>query len=147
MGFGKVQARGQVTIPADVRQAAEIRAGDTLLFEVTGAGQLRVVVLPTHPSLDDLFDRYSLPEKFESDRVWAEVDQDMSRDALGLDAEAALREVAATTVEGAQRATKTRTKRAAVGTAAKRPAKAPIVKTSRSGSRNSVGKVASGHGR
>ena len=83
MGFGKVQARGQVTIPADVRQAAEIRAGDTLLFEVTGAGQLRVVVLPTHPSLDDLFDRYSLPEKFESDRVWAEVDQDMSRDALG----------------------------------------------------------------
>lgn len=96
MGFGKVQARGQVTIPTEVRQAANIRTGDTLLFEVTGAGRLRVVAIPTHSSLDDLFDRYSSPGVFEVERVWAEVGEDVARDVLGPDVDSVLGEVAAT---------------------------------------------------
>lgn len=95
MGFGKVQARGQVTIPTEVRQAANIRAGDTLLFEVKGQGRLDAVVIPTHSSLDDLFDRFSWPGEFNAERVWAEVDHDLARDLPGPDADLSAAEAAA----------------------------------------------------
>ncbi len=102
MGFGKVQARGQVTIPEEVRRAANIKAGDTLLFETQGEGRVEAVVVPTHSSLDDLFDRFSMPGKFEAERVWAEVDRDIAEDLVGPDADLAHAEATATaTAEGA----------------------------------------------
>ena len=36
MEFAKITARGQTTIPKAVRQAAGLRAGDVLAFEIEG---------------------------------------------------------------------------------------------------------------
>lgn len=46
MALGKVQARGQVTLPRDVREQAHIKPGDTLSFRVIGPGEIRVTALP-----------------------------------------------------------------------------------------------------
>lgn len=46
MGLGKVQARGQVTLPRDVRERARIKPGDVLAFHVVGPGEIRVTALP-----------------------------------------------------------------------------------------------------
>ena len=46
MGLGRVQARGQVTLPRDVRRAAHIDPGDTLAFRVIAPGKIEVSVLP-----------------------------------------------------------------------------------------------------
>src|SRR5690606_37830905 len=58
MGLGRVQARGQVTIPAEVRGALRIRPGDVLLFEATGPDEGRFRVVRTTRSLDEYFDRW-----------------------------------------------------------------------------------------
>ena len=52
MGLGRVQARSQVTIPAEVRGALRIRPGDVLLFEATGPDEGRFRVVRTTRSLD-----------------------------------------------------------------------------------------------
>lgn len=96
MGFGKVQARGQVTIPAEVRQAAGIQAGDTLLFEVVGEGRLKAIVIPTHESVEDVLERYRMPGQFDADRTRDEVIRQIARDVLGGSREGAHREGAAT---------------------------------------------------
>jgi len=46
MGLTKVQARGQITIPAEVRRAGNIETGDTVLVKVLGDGRLELRVLP-----------------------------------------------------------------------------------------------------
>lgn len=58
VGLGRVQVRSQVTIPAEVREALEIRPGDVLMFEVIGpeAGQFRI--LRTTRPLDEFFEAY-----------------------------------------------------------------------------------------
>jgi antitoxin PrlF len=45
MAFARVTTEGQVTIPAEVRKALDIGAGDDLLFEVVEAGEARIRVL------------------------------------------------------------------------------------------------------
>lgn len=46
MSLGKVQSRGQVTLPREVRRAARIECGDVLDIEVLGPGRMIVTVLP-----------------------------------------------------------------------------------------------------
>jgi AbrB family looped-hinge helix DNA binding protein len=45
MPLARVTTEGQVTIPAEVRKALDIGAGDDLLFEVVEAGEARIRVL------------------------------------------------------------------------------------------------------
>jgi antitoxin PrlF len=45
MALARVSAKGQVTIPAEVREALESGEGDDLLFEVVEAGEARIRVL------------------------------------------------------------------------------------------------------
>lgn len=82
MGLGRVQARGQVTIPAQVREAAGIRPGDTILFTVTGPGRGEFALIPTHEDLDHLLARFAGPGTFEAARVWEQVREDIARDVL-----------------------------------------------------------------
>lgn len=46
VALAKVLARGQVTLPRDVRRVARIKPGDVASIEVLGPGQLRLTVLP-----------------------------------------------------------------------------------------------------
>ena len=81
MGLGRVQARGQVTIPAEVRGALRIRPGDVLLFEATGPDEGRFRVVRTTRSLDEYFDRWRVDGPVPAD-LWETVAEDVARDAL-----------------------------------------------------------------
>lgn len=59
MSLAKVLARGQVTLPREVRERAQIKPGDVLNIEVLGPGRLRFTVLPKL-SPRELRDRYPI---------------------------------------------------------------------------------------
>lgn len=46
MTVAKVLSRGQLTLPREVRKAANLKPGDVLHVTVVGPGELRVRVLP-----------------------------------------------------------------------------------------------------
>ncbi len=46
MPVAKVLARGQVTLPREVRRRAHIKPGDVMNIEVLGPGRLRFTALP-----------------------------------------------------------------------------------------------------
>jgi AbrB family looped-hinge helix DNA binding protein len=46
MQTAKVLARGQVTLPAQARERADIRPGDTVVVQVVGRGDIRLIALP-----------------------------------------------------------------------------------------------------
>jgi AbrB family looped-hinge helix DNA binding protein len=81
MGLSKVQSRGQVTIPADVRRAAGLAAGDVVVIEAAGKGKVQLVVLSVREPLDHVFRRYGGPGAVAPD-LWDEVAEDIERDAL-----------------------------------------------------------------
>jgi antitoxin PrlF len=54
MALARVTTKGQVTIPAEVRKALDIGAGDDVLFEVVEAGEARIRVLK-RGRLSDLY--------------------------------------------------------------------------------------------
>jgi AbrB family looped-hinge helix DNA binding protein len=45
MPLSKVQSRGQITLPREVRRAAQIDPGDTVRISVVGPGKVEVEVL------------------------------------------------------------------------------------------------------
>ncbi len=45
MATAQMQGRGQVTIPARIREALGLRPGDLLVLRVTGAGRIEAEVL------------------------------------------------------------------------------------------------------
>ena len=94
MGLGRVQARGQVTIPAEVREALGIQAGDVLLVEVTGPDDGRFRVVRTTRSLEEYFDAYRVDGPVPAD-LWDTVADDLARDVTPADALTAYREAAA----------------------------------------------------
>jgi AbrB family looped-hinge helix DNA binding protein len=57
MELGKVQARGQITLPKAVRREAGIRAGDTVSLVVTAPGTVELRVL-SRLRLADALERY-----------------------------------------------------------------------------------------
>ena len=69
MALAKILSRGQVTLPQDVRQEANIRPGDTVNVYVVGPGQLKVEVVP----------RLDPTEFFEAYRIDLSVDLDALR--------------------------------------------------------------------
>ena len=46
MQIGKLQTRGQVTLPRVIRQAAGLQPGDVVAFEVTAPGRVRAQLKP-----------------------------------------------------------------------------------------------------
>ena len=52
MAIARVTAKGQVTIPVEVRKSLGIAEGDDLLFEVDEAGEARVRVIKRRSVMD-----------------------------------------------------------------------------------------------
>jgi AbrB family looped-hinge helix DNA binding protein len=54
MAMARVTAKGQVTIPVEVRKSLDIKEGDDLLFEVAAEGEARIRIIKRR-SLMDLY--------------------------------------------------------------------------------------------
>src|SRR5687768_5367890 len=59
MAIGRIQARGQVTLPKDVREAAGVVPGDSVIIEATGHGKVELRVVPKL-TLAETFERYRI---------------------------------------------------------------------------------------
>lgn len=81
MALGKVMARGQVTLPKDVRRAADIKPGDRVSFHVVEPGRVEIKVLP-RLHLAEALARYRIdqPVKEADPSAWQEL---AARDAMG----------------------------------------------------------------
>jgi AbrB family looped-hinge helix DNA binding protein len=74
MGIGKVQPRGQITLPHEIRRAANIVPGDTVSIRVLAQGKVEINVLP-RMELAEALDRYRIdgPVDIAADRLlWQE---------------------------------------------------------------------------
>jgi AbrB family looped-hinge helix DNA binding protein len=69
MQIGKVQTRGQITLPREVRQKAGIQPGDVVAFEVVAPGRLLLRSIP----------RLRLSEALERYRIDGPVDDALDR--------------------------------------------------------------------
>ena len=49
IGTGRVQSRGQITLPKSVRNEANIHAGDYVLFKVLGPSRIEIETIPVKP--------------------------------------------------------------------------------------------------
>lgn len=82
MGLSKVQARGQVTLPTEVRRAAGVAPGDTVIIEAVGKGKVHITALGTHEPLDSVFGRYSGPGAVPAG-LWDQVAGVVARETVG----------------------------------------------------------------
>jgi AbrB family looped-hinge helix DNA binding protein len=62
--LSKVQSRGQITVPREVRKAAGISVGDTVIFQTTDTGTIEMRVLP-RLSLQDLLDTWRVDDSVD----------------------------------------------------------------------------------
>ncbi|MGH2532078.1 MAG: AbrB/MazE/SpoVT family DNA-binding domain-containing protein [Thermomicrobiales bacterium] len=78
----RVQARGQITLPSEIRAAMGIEPGDTLFLRAKGPGLVEIRVLP-RLTLDDLIERYPIegPINEQADReAWQ---AEAAKDVIG----------------------------------------------------------------
>jgi bifunctional DNA-binding transcriptional regulator/antitoxin component of YhaV-PrlF toxin-antitoxin module len=61
MPVARVQSRGQVTVPQEIREACGIASGADLYFVQTAPHTFECRVLPPRESLAATFDRFSSP--------------------------------------------------------------------------------------
>lgn len=67
----KVQSRGQITLPGEVRREAGIGPGDSVTVEAVGPGTVRVKALP----------KLTLAEALERYRIEGPIDEPADREA------------------------------------------------------------------
>ncbi len=65
MPLGKVLARGRITVPRTIRNAAGLKPGDVVSFQVTGPGTVELTILP----------RLRLTEALERYRIEGPIDE------------------------------------------------------------------------
>lgn len=82
MGIANVQARGQITLPREIRRAAHIEPGDLVSIRVDEPGKVEINVLP-RLKLAEALERYQIdaPVDIAADRLlWQET---AAADVLG----------------------------------------------------------------
>jgi len=82
MALARVLARGQVTLPRDVRRAADIRPGDVVTVRVTAAGRVELKVVP-RLSLQEALERYRIDTSVDEGADRAQWQEHAARDVLG----------------------------------------------------------------
>ncbi len=82
MAFSKVLARGQVTIPREVRRSAGIKPGDLVTFTVTEPGKVELNV-HHRMTLAESLERYHIDEPIDWKQLREEWQDIAARDAMG----------------------------------------------------------------
>jgi AbrB family looped-hinge helix DNA binding protein len=82
MSIAKVLARGQITLPREVRRLAGIKPGDAIDIQVIGPGQVRFSLLPKlNPR--ELRDRYPIHVDIDESKDRAAWQAQAAKDVLG----------------------------------------------------------------
>ena len=82
MQVSKILARGQVTLPRRIRQAAGLRPGDVLAFEVLGPGKVEVRAL-SGLTLEETFAKYEITEPIDDAADREKWQDQAARDVIG----------------------------------------------------------------
>jgi AbrB family looped-hinge helix DNA binding protein len=77
-----VTDRGQVTIPEEVRRAAGIAEGDSVVFSVVGPGQVQMTMLRPM-SISEFVETFPLDETVAG-RDWADVRDELEHEQAAL---------------------------------------------------------------
>jgi bifunctional DNA-binding transcriptional regulator/antitoxin component of YhaV-PrlF toxin-antitoxin module len=81
VALAKVLSRGQVTLPQNVRQEAQIRPGDTVNVFVVGPGQLKVEVVHRMDP-EEFFEAYRIDVPIDLAALRAEWEVDAADDVI-----------------------------------------------------------------
>lgn len=82
MGIATVQQRGQVTIPADVRQACGLQPGDSVLIQAKGNGVFEARALPKGASVAEMIERYKVSGVANLDKLREQMAEEIVRENL-----------------------------------------------------------------
>ena len=83
VALAKVLARGQITIPRDVREKVHLAPGDLVRIEPIGVGKFVVEVIPTL-SLDEILSRYqSNASEVDIARLRADAEAEAADEVIG----------------------------------------------------------------
>ena len=83
MAMGKVLARGQITLPREIRKAAQIRPGDTVSIRAIAPGKVEVEVL-TRLTLKDLLELYPIAGPIDEDAARKEWQARAAGEVMGM---------------------------------------------------------------
>ena len=82
MDLGKIQSRGQVTVPRMIRDAAGVHPGDTVSFVVTAPGVVELRALP-RMTLREALERYSVDRPYDDSGERDSWQEEALKDILG----------------------------------------------------------------
>ena len=80
--LAKVQARGQVTLPSDLRRDVGIRPGDMVLFRKTGPSTVEFEVLP-RLTLAEIIERFRIDRTYDDATIREEWQEEAAREIFG----------------------------------------------------------------
>lgn len=80
--LGKVQARGQVTLPSAIRRAVGLKPGDAVLFEAIGPRTVQLRALP-RLTLAEALQRFRIEGPIDDAADREEWQDTAARDVLG----------------------------------------------------------------
>ena len=82
MALARVLARGQITLPKEIRRAAGIQPGDLVTLAVTEPGRIELRVLP-RLTLAEMLDKYHIDEPIDWERFTEDWQEIAARDVFG----------------------------------------------------------------
>jgi AbrB family looped-hinge helix DNA binding protein len=81
MAIAKVLARGQITIPREVRDKVKLEPGDLVRIEPIGEHQFLVEVIPTL-TLEEILEKFHSDEPVDWERLRAEGEEDAAKEMI-----------------------------------------------------------------
>lgn len=81
MAIAKVLARGQITIPREIREKVHVEPGDLVRIEALGLNRFVVEVIPTL-TLEEILERFHSDEPVDMERLRAEGEEDAAREVI-----------------------------------------------------------------
>lgn len=81
MQTSRVQQRGQITLPKEVREEAAISPGDLVSFRVLGEHQIVIEVIPVRP-LQYFWERFGTDEPYDDRAIREDWQREAAADVI-----------------------------------------------------------------